>query len=116
MITRKTHNGISRAAGCLNVCSNSPMPYKTGKLTALPASLPPNYTDYFIDLDVSAGDVDLTSWSPGVAVGAKIRVRKCDDSTNKITFTDTVTDYSFVDQKGEAISLYSDGSNLCFDC
>ena len=117
--TTDTGNGVTESGG-LHFCPPKQcekMIHKTGKVTALPSSVPTGTTDLFIDLDTQGNDFDLTGWLPtGLATGAKIRVRKCDASGGVVKFTDDVRTYDFVETIGEAISFVFDGQAICFDC
>lgn len=68
-------------------------------------TIPTGYGSAHIELDVSAGDIDLTSWDSGADVGAWIRVRKSDSSGNKITYSDGSTTYKFVSSKDEFMTF-----------
>lgn len=68
-------------------------------------TIPTGYGSAHIELDVTAGDIDLTSWSSGADIGAWIRVRKSDSSSNKITYSDGSTTYKFVSSKDEFMTF-----------
>ena len=56
-----------------------------------------------LELDLSAGDINLTNWSHGADEGTWIRVRKTDSTSNALIFTDGVQEYSFARTTGEFI-------------
>lgn len=79
----------------------------------LPTMFTNGTTELFLDISNMDSDVDLTSWLPtNLAKGARIRIRKIDNSPYKITFTDNVLTYRFIDKKGEYIDLNWDGNSL----
>ena len=66
-----------------------------------PPQIPSGFDIAFIELDTTAGDIDLTEWQPGCDDGCLIRVRKSDTSTNNILFTDSIASYRFVNKQSE---------------
>jgi hypothetical protein len=67
----------------------------------------------YIDIQAMTADYDITGWSASNLDGVcDIIIRKIDDSPYKITFSDGVVDYKFIDLKGEYISLKFNNNQL----
>jgi len=66
----------------------------------------------FLTIDFSNfnGDIDLTSQLPtNLKTGAKVTLRKIDNTNGKINYNDGVYFYKFVNKQGEYLSLFWDG-------
>lgn len=103
------------AAGSIYVPSVAGTPITFTEVSQLPTSFPQGTGTVIIDMDLSAGSVDLSDWRIAAAQGpVTLRIRKIDASEHKITWTDHLgIVYDFVDRRGEFISLaYDDTTGL----
>ena len=59
------------------------------------------------------GDIDLTGQIPvNMRIGARVTLRKIDDTIGRILWSDGTVDYHFINTKGEYIELYWTGTKF----
>lgn len=103
------------ATSAIYVPAVASLPVVFTEVSQLPTSFPQGTGTAIIDMDLSAGSVDLSTWQMAAAQGPiTLRIRKIDASEHKITWTDHIgIVYDFVDRRGEFISLaYDDTTGL----
>lgn len=80
----------------------------------LPTSFPLSSLQYLnIDIDNMTQDIDISSYNPlGLREGCEVRIRKIDNSNFKIIYNDNTNTYSYINTKGEFITLIKFDNNL----
>jgi len=83
------------------------VPWVAASVSVLPTEFSLGASQVAIDLDLSGGGLDLTTWAlADRQENVVVRVRKIDSTANRLTWTDHLgITYRFVDRQGEFITL-----------